>query len=66
VSSEHWQITPQRPHCVAEDPVLIEPVSAAIFPANREINRESCEIWHFHMILTSSQRVISIASSRIP
>jgi hypothetical protein len=30
--------------CVVADAVAIEPVSASKFPANREINREFCEI----------------------
>ena len=34
----------QRPHSLAEDAVRRQPVSADRFPANREINREFCEI----------------------
>jgi hypothetical protein len=44
----------------------IEPVSVSKFPANREINREFCEIRSSRVNSTSSQRENSIASSRIP
>jgi hypothetical protein len=41
----HWRLNVVayeggRPDCVADDAVICEPVSAANFPANREINRE--------------------------
>jgi hypothetical protein len=36
------EITPQRLDCLAEDAVLIGPVSKPKFPANREKNREFC------------------------
>ena len=42
-------------HCVAEDAVRCEPVSAFEFPANREINREFCQIGPIAVIPTSSQ-----------
>ena len=52
--------------CLAEEAVLIEPVSSPKFTANREINREFSEIRPSPVILASNQRVNSPASSQIP
>jgi hypothetical protein len=51
---------------VAEDAVLIKPVSAPKFPVIREINWEFCQFCPSGVILTSVQRVNSMASSQIP
>jgi Haem-degrading len=57
---------PKRPDCVADDAVSCEPVSAAKFPANREINREFCRIRSSTAILMRDQRADSITYGRIP
>jgi hypothetical protein len=33
----HWEITPRRPDCVADEPVAREPVSGRKFPAETEL-----------------------------
>jgi len=38
--------SPKRQHCLADDAVNCEPVSASKFPANREINREFRRVRH--------------------
>ena len=55
----------RRLNWLAEDAVLIEPVSAAKFPANREKYREFCRNGRSGPISASSQRVNSIGFSRI-
>ena len=53
-------------NCVVADAVLVEPVSTAKFPANREINRECCRI----AVLVASEAVnngfVTGLSKRIP
>ena len=53
-------------HCVAEDAVLIGPVSAPRFPANREINREFCRFHPSGVIFASIRLINSMACSEIP
>jgi hypothetical protein len=52
--------------CVAEDAVLIGPVSAPRFPANREINREFCRFHPSGVIFASIRLINSMACSEIP
>jgi hypothetical protein len=55
--------------CMADDAVLIEPVSASnslIIAINREINREFRRIQASSAICVSDQRADSIAYSQIP
>jgi hypothetical protein len=51
---------------LVEDAVLVEPVSALKFPANREINREFCRIRPSTAVSTPSQRANSVTCSFIP
>jgi hypothetical protein len=62
----HPEITPQRPHWLADDAVGCQPVSNPKFPANREINREICRFGRFAAILVSSRRANSKPCSEIP
>jgi hypothetical protein len=52
--------------CMAEDAVLIGPVSAPRFPANREINREFCRFHPSGVIFASIRLINSMACSEIP
>jgi len=40
---------------LAEDAVLIEPVSKIQFPANSEIYREFCRFWLYGIIFASNR-----------
>jgi hypothetical protein len=51
---------------LAADAVAVEPVSAAKFPANREINREFYQIRPPCEILKANTRAISMPFSQIP
>jgi hypothetical protein len=62
----HPEITLQRPDWLADDAVLIVPVSGLKFPANREINREFRGFGPNSVILASIQPAISMACSQIP
>jgi len=48
------------------DAVLVEPVSTPKFPANREINREFCQIRTHCKILKANTRTNSKTFSQIP
>ena len=48
------------------DAVVVEPVSTPKFPANREINREFCQIRTLCEILKANTRANSKAFSQIP
>jgi hypothetical protein len=48
------------------DAVAVEPVSTPKFPANREKNREFCQIRSLCEILKANTRAISKAFSQIP
>ena len=48
------------------DAVLVEPVSTPKFPANREINREFCQIRTHCEILKANTRTNSKTFSQIP
>jgi hypothetical protein len=50
---------------VVADAVVVEPVSTAEFPANREINREFCRNGTFRAISKANTRAISKAFSKI-
>ena len=52
--------------CVVADAVDLEPVSSAKFPANRENNREFCQIDPLAAILKADTRENSEACSEIP
>src|SRR5262245_22474202 len=56
----------RRPDWLADDAVSCKLVSSTKFPANREINREFCEIRPSTTIFVSVQRADSIAYDRIP
>src|SRR5713226_730018 len=62
----HAELTPQRPDWVADDAVLIAPVSGLKFPTNREINREFREFAPNSVILAPIQAATSMACSQIP
>jgi hypothetical protein len=51
---------------VVADAVIGEPVSTTKFPANREKNREFCEIRPFDAILKADKPVNSETCSKIP
>ena len=53
-------------NCVVADAVAFEPVSALEFPANREKNREFCEIRPLGAILHADTRANSETCSEIP
>jgi hypothetical protein len=53
-------------NCVVADAVPVEPVSTVKFPANREINREFCQIRLLGAILPADTRANSKAWSEIP
>src|SRR6266542_1487018 len=60
-------VSPARRYCgLADDAVLIEPVSGFKFPANREINREFRGVGPNSVILASIQPATSMACSQIP
>jgi hypothetical protein len=52
--------------CVVADAVTCEPVSAAEFPANREINREFCRIRPRRRFTVVNRQTNSMLCSRIP
>ncbi|SRR6266849_9295632 len=62
----HAELTPQRPDWVADDAVLIAPVSGLKFPTNREINREFRGFAPNSVILAPIQAATSMAYSQIP
>src|SRR5713226_403083 len=62
----HAELTPQRPDWVADDAVLIAPVSGLKFPTSREINREFREFAPNSVILAPIQAATSMACSQIP
>jgi hypothetical protein len=64
--SPHPEITPQKPHCLADDAVQIGPVSRPEFPANREINREFCGFWPSAAIFASDQVANSMLAAKFP
>ena len=53
-------------NCVVADAVLVEPVSNAEFPANREINREFRQIRSLRCDFEADTRANSAACSEIP
>jgi hypothetical protein len=56
----------ERPLWLADDTVLIGPVSGPKFPDNREFNREFFKFGPFSTNLASNRPAISIACSKIP
>jgi hypothetical protein len=66
VISTHLPPPVRRPDWVAEDAVLIGPVSNPTFPANREKNREIRRFRPSRTILMSNRRASSMACSEIP
>src|SRR5712692_817206 len=62
----HLEITTQRPDRLADDAVLIGPVSRVKFPANRENNREFFNFGPNFAILVSNRRATSMACREIP
>jgi len=48
------------------DAVVVEPVSTSKFPANREKNREYCQIRSLCEIFNANPRANSIVCSKIP
>jgi hypothetical protein len=62
----HQEITPPRPHWVADDAVLIEPVSDFEFPANRENAGNFADSGFRVPIQTLYLTAKSVASREIP
>jgi hypothetical protein len=59
-------LTGKRPPWLADDPVLVEPVSDPEFPENREIYREFLSFGRFSAIFVPNRRANSAVYNKSP